>query len=191
MECLLSENGANPNQMFKEKFTNTHNSELPIYFLQSVTEKCATFICEHLLDVDNALSLRTIFLSVGCRFAAEEVDRFIEKNFALVSHSDKFLELSTEDLVELLSKDKLNVVSEEEVFNAAIRVLSCVRLHLLDKRFLVDKVARYPPILHSSQCREMVDEVKNFYLVPGREPKSPLHLRPRRRRVAHWTIFLK
>ncbi|KIH51166.1 BTB And Kelch, partial [Ancylostoma duodenale] len=53
--------------------------------------------------------------------AAEEVDRFVEKNFALISYSDKFLELSTEDVVELLSKDELNVASEEEAFNAAMR----------------------------------------------------------------------
>ncbi|KIH50320.1 BTB And Kelch [Ancylostoma duodenale] len=181
------------------KFNNSYARTLQI-----VTEKCATFICEHLLDVDNALSLRTIFLSVGCRSAAEDVGCFVEKNFALISHSDKFLELFTEYLVELLSKDELNVVSEEEVFNAAMRwiehspertnvlerVLSCVRLHLLDKKVLVDKVARHPSILCSSRCREMVDEVKDFHLVRGRKPKSSLHTRPRRYNASGFAIIV-
>ncbi|KIH52872.1 BTB And Kelch, partial [Ancylostoma duodenale] len=89
--------------------------------LKYVMEKCASFICEHLLVVENAIELRTLFLSVGCSSAMQKVDRFIEKNFALVSHNDSFLELSFEDLTELLSKDRLNVVSEKEVFSAAMR----------------------------------------------------------------------
>ncbi|KAL6727446.1 hypothetical protein Aduo_009319 [Ancylostoma duodenale] len=175
------------------------------YFeLQSVTEKCATFICEHLLDVDNALSLRTIFLSVKCRSAAEEVDRFVEKNFALISYSDKFLELSTEDVVELLSKDELNVASEEEAFNAAMRwiehspertnvleraTITPSVLHQLNDK-LVDKVARHPSVLCSSRCREMVDEVKDFHLVRGRKPKSSLHTRPRRYNASGFAIIV-
>ncbi|KIH53569.1 BTB And Kelch [Ancylostoma duodenale] len=103
--------------------------------LQGVTEICATFICEHLLDVENALVLRTIFSSIGSKSAAEDVDRFVEKNFALVSHSDKFLDLSIEDLVELLSKDELHVGSEEDVFNAAMRWIEHApeRVNLLER----------------------------------------------------------
>ncbi|RCN38448.1 BTB And Kelch [Ancylostoma caninum] len=89
--------------------------------LQNVMERCASFICEHLLVIEKAIQLRTQFLSVGCSSAVEKVDRSIEKNFTLVSHNDSFLELSLEDLTELLSKDRLNVVSEKEVFSAAMR----------------------------------------------------------------------
>ncbi|KIH55461.1 BTB And Kelch [Ancylostoma duodenale] len=74
-----------------------------------------------MLDADNALGLRAQFLSLDCRSAVVEVERFIERNFVPISCTEKFLELSLEDVVELLSKDQLHVISEEEVFNAAMR----------------------------------------------------------------------
>ncbi|KAL6727453.1 hypothetical protein Aduo_009326 [Ancylostoma duodenale] len=89
--------------------------------IRDVTEKCAIFICKHMLDADNALGLRAQFLSLGCRSAVVEAERFIERNFVPISCTEKFLELSLEDMVELLSKDQLHVISEEEVFNAAMR----------------------------------------------------------------------
>ncbi|KIH64252.1 BTB And Kelch [Ancylostoma duodenale] len=89
--------------------------------LHDVKERCGTFIFEHALNADNALLLRTQFSSLGCRSAITEVDSLIEKNFVPISRSEKFLELSTEDVIELLSKDKLSVPSEKEVFDAAMR----------------------------------------------------------------------
>ncbi|KIH46640.1 BTB And Kelch [Ancylostoma duodenale] len=115
-------------------------------------------------------------LVVISRSAVVEVDRLIEKNFVLVSRSEAFLELSLDEVTELLSKDDLHVISEKDVFNAAIRwiehssertktlekIISCVRLHLLDKDFLVNNVARHPIILRSKRCREMVRSKINF-----------------------------
>ncbi|KAL6727458.1 hypothetical protein Aduo_009331 [Ancylostoma duodenale] len=172
--------------------------------LLDVTEKCGVFICEHVLDVDNALVLRAQFSSLGCRSAAMEVERFIEKNFVSISCAEKFLELSVEDVVELLSKDQLHVSSEEEVFSAALRwiehsperikvlerVLTCVRLHLLDRNFLVNEVARNPTIRGSTACREMVEDVKDFHLITAKAPVSVLLSRPQRCSDCAWAIYV-
>ncbi|EPB69009.1 kelch repeat protein [Ancylostoma ceylanicum] len=172
--------------------------------LLDVTEKCGIFICEHLLDAGNALVLRVQFSSLGCKTATMEVERFIDKNFVPISCTEKFLELSVEEVTELLSKDQLHVASEEEVFSAAMRwvehspvrtnmlerVLTCVRLHLLDRNFLVNEVARHPTIRGSNTCREMVEDVKDFHLISAKASASPLLSRSQRCNDCSWAIFV-
>ncbi|EYC09105.1 hypothetical protein Y032_0062g3359 [Ancylostoma ceylanicum] len=172
--------------------------------LLEVTEKCGIYICEHLLDAGNALVLRAQFSSLGCKTATMEVERFIDKNFVPISCTEKFLELSVEEVTELLSKDQLHVASEEEVFSAAMRwvehspvrtnmlerVLTCVRLHLLDRNFLVNEVARHPTIRGSDICREMVEDVKDFHLTSGKTPIPPLLSRPQRCSDCSWAIYV-
>ncbi|KAL6727443.1 hypothetical protein Aduo_009317 [Ancylostoma duodenale] len=108
------------------------------------------------------------------------------------------------DLTILLSKNQLHVVSEEDVFNAAMRwvehaleraevvdsVLTCVRLHLLDKIFLVNKVALHPIIRGFSACREMVEEVKDFHLTGAKRLIPSLLSRPQRCCDFGWAIFV-
>ncbi|KIH54547.1 BTB And Kelch [Ancylostoma duodenale] len=103
--------------------------------LLDVPEKCGVFICEHVLDVDNALVLRAQFSSLGCRSAVVKVERFIERNFVPISSTEKFLELSVVDVIKLLSKDQLHVSSEEEVFSAALRWIehSPERIEVLER----------------------------------------------------------
>ncbi|KAL6727456.1 hypothetical protein Aduo_009329 [Ancylostoma duodenale] len=172
--------------------------------LLDVTERCGVFICDHVLNSGNALVLRAQFSSLGCRSAVLEVERFIERNFVSISYTEKFLELSLEEVVELLSKDQLHVPSEEEVFRAAMRwvehlpertkvlerILTCIRLHLLDRTFLVNEVARNPTIRGSNACREMVDDVKDFHLIAAKAPVSLLLSRPQRCNDCAWAIYV-
>ncbi|KIH56992.1 BTB And Kelch [Ancylostoma duodenale] len=143
-------------------------------------------------------------LDVTERSAVLEVERFIERNFVSISYTEKFLELSLEEVVELLSKDQLHVPSEEEVFRAAMRwvehlpertkvlerILTCIRLHLLDRTFLVNEVARNPTIRGSNACREMVDDVKDFHLIAAKAPVSLLLSRPQRCNDCAWAIYV-
>ncbi|RCN34457.1 BTB And Kelch [Ancylostoma caninum] len=87
-----------------------------------------------------------------------------------------FLELSVEEVVELISKDGLCVQSEKQVFAAAMRwiehaserselaerILSCVRLDLLDKAFLVKEVLSHQIIRNQNHFCDMVKEFPNY-----------------------------
>jgi len=46
--------------------------------------------------------------------------------------------------------------------------LSTVRMPLLKPSFLVDQVAQNPLVRNSIECRDLVDEAKNYYLIPER-----------------------
>ncbi|KIH56264.1 BTB/POZ domain protein [Ancylostoma duodenale] len=82
-----------------------------------------------------------------------------------------FLQLSVDDVVELLCMDGLYVESEEAVFEAAFRwiqhdrekrkkyasrLLACVRLPLLKPSFLADEVAGHQLIRGDLACRDLV-----------------------------------
>lgn len=84
--------------------------------------------------------------------------------------------------------------SEESIFEACIRwikydssrteklpqVLSKVRLPLLTPQFLADRVATEELIRRSHQCRDLLDEAKDFHLMPERrELVQSIRTRPR------------
>lgn len=48
-------------------------------------------------------------------------------------------------------------------------LLSCVRLPLLTPHYLADRVATEEMIRSSHQCRDLVDEAKDFHLMPERQ----------------------
>ncbi|KAL6728782.1 hypothetical protein Aduo_010518 [Ancylostoma duodenale] len=130
------------------------------------------------------------------------VDAIIEANFKLISRSEGLVELDVEEVVELLSKDELQVETEEQVFRAAMRwiehsssrtkhiarVLSCVRLHLLETEFFFDNVVNNPSIKNNASCRNIVEVVTAYFLVPQRELRSPFYV-VKRRRCWRWNIF--
>ena len=86
---------------------------------------------------------------------------------------------------DLVSDDELEVASEEIVFESVIawvkhdestrkdqlpQLLSCVRMPLLTPQYLSDKVAPEEFIKGSHKCRDLLDEAKDFHLMPERRP---------------------
>ncbi|VDK55316.1 unnamed protein product [Gongylonema pulchrum] len=90
--------------------------------------------------------------------------------------------LPVEDVVAILSRDELFVESEEQIFDAAMRwlqhdsertrysprVLKCVRMPLLKPHFITDHVASHPIIRECLTCRDLIDEAKDYHLMPER-----------------------
>ncbi|ETN74073.1 BTB/POZ domain protein [Necator americanus] len=89
--------------------------------LQRITEKCSMFLTDHVLCYYNALGIRELFSALGHSSRVLEVEEFIERNFLPISFTEEFIMLPIDKLVELLSRDKINVVEEENVFKAAAR----------------------------------------------------------------------
>ena len=109
-------------------------------------------------------------------------DKYINYKFAKISSSDEFLALPFDELIEIVRRDEINVISEEAVFEACMRwvkhenersdllpeVLSKVRLPLLSPQFLADSVATEELIRTNHQCRDLLDEAKDYHLMPER-----------------------
>ncbi|EYC25795.1 hypothetical protein Y032_0011g1389 [Ancylostoma ceylanicum] len=183
--------------------TNVQAVMVAANFLQIpiITENCAFFIVEQLLDHSNALAVRKLLWTLNCSKAVTIVDAFIEENFGLISVAEGLVELTVDEIVELLSKDELQV-EEEQVFKAAMRwiehslsrieqtarLLSCVRLHLLEPEFFFENVCKNPIIKNSASCRNIVEAVTGYFLVPYKELRSPFFV-VKRRRCCRWRIF--
>lgn len=149
--------------------------------LNSIVDECCKFL-QARFHVQNILGVRSFAIALGCISLVLSADRFLHKHFLLVSMGEEFLSLSVDEVVLLLSRDELFVDSEEQIFDAAMRwlqhdpsraeysarVLVMVRLPLLKPHFIADRVASHPMISDNLECRKLIDEVKDYFLMPER-----------------------
>lgn len=142
----------------------------------------------------NVLGIRNFADSLGHAQLVASADKFINYEFTSISHSDEFLQLPCRDLIAIIKRDELNCTSEEVVFDAAMRwvkheperdnilpeVLSYIRLPSLSPQFLADNVATEELIRTNHKCRDLLDEAKDFHLMPERrELLQSYRTRPR------------
>jgi len=164
--------------------TNVQNLMLGASFLQlsKVRDACAEFLQER-LSPQNVLGIKQFASTVGSINLVKSSDKFLHKHFKAVSESEEFLCAGFGDVHELVMKDELHVASEEVVFLAVLRwikqdqetrcehlpvLLQKVRLPLLTPQFLADRVATEELIRSSHQCRDLLDEARNYHLMPER-----------------------
>jgi len=166
--------------------SNVQNLMLGANFLQlsRVRDACAEFL-QTRLSPGNVLGIRQFAESLGCLALVKSSDKFIQKHFEAVAEAEEFLALGLEEAVELVSRDELHVASEEVVFIAVLKwikqdvprrgtkmpqLLTKVRLPLLTPHFLADKVAAEELIRSCHRCRDLLDEARDYHLMPERRP---------------------
>jgi len=99
--------------------------------------------------------------------------------------SEEFLLLPVGQLVDIICSDELNVRNEEQVYNAVMlwlkynvaerrqhlsQILQHVRMPLLSPKFLVGTVGSDLLVRSDEACRDLVDEAKNYLLLPQERP---------------------
>lgn len=150
--------------------------------LTQVRDACANFMIAK-CSPHNVLGIRHFADSLGCPDLVMQAEKYIHHFFSRVSQSEEFLNLNFDSLIDLLRRDELNVPTEETIFEACMRwikydedtrnkllpeVLAEVRLPLLSPQFLADRVATEELIRTSLQCRDLLDQAKDFHLMPER-----------------------
>ncbi|KAK4475172.1 hypothetical protein MN116_002255 [Schistosoma mekongi] len=148
--------------------------------LTEIQDVCCEFL-KRQLDPSNCLGIRAFADTHACRGLLRVADRFTHLNFLEVVESEEFLLLPVSHLVDILSSDDLNVNSEEQVYYAVMRwmhhnlsdrrpylsyLLEHVRLPLLSPKFLVGTVGTDLLIRSDERCRDLVDEAKDYLLLP-------------------------
>ena len=78
-----------------------------------------TFSYAKRLHPKNCLGVRQFAETMMCALLYDAANSFIHQHFVEVSMSEEFLALPLEDVLELVSRDELNVKSEEQVCGAA------------------------------------------------------------------------
>ena len=166
--------------------SNVQSLMLGASFLQltRVRDACADFL-QTRLTPQNVLGIRTFAESLGCPSLVTASNKFLQKQFKEVSESEEFCTLGLVEVGELVAREELHVASEEVVFLAVMRwikqdvedrtsylpsLLVRVRLPLLTPQFLADKVASEELIRSSHQCRDLLDEARDYHLMPERRP---------------------
>lgn len=150
--------------------------------LTKVRNACADFLISR-FHPHNVLGIRHFADTMCCVQLITAADKFTNDYFAKVSQSDEFLALEFKELTNILSRDELYARTEENIFEAAMKwvkhdmesrsqylpqVLAKVRLPLLTPQFLADRVATEDLIRTSHQCRDLLDEARDFHLMPER-----------------------
>ena len=152
--------------------------------LVEIQDVCCEFL-KRQLDPSNCLGIRAFADTHACRELLKVADKFTQHNFQEVMESEEFLLLPFNQLVDIISSDELNVRSEEQVYQAVVAwvrhnlperrhqlgtVLAHVRLPLLNPKFLVGTVGADLLVRSDDNCRDLVDEAKNYLLLPQERP---------------------
>jgi len=152
--------------------------------LQEIQDVCCEFL-KRQLDPTNCLGIRAFADTHDCRELLRISDKFTQHNFQEVMEHEEFLLLPLKQLIEIISSDELNVRNEEQVFQAVMawvkyninerrnhlaNVLQHVRMPLLTPKFLVGTVGSDILIKSDEACRDLVDEAKNYLLLPQERP---------------------
>ena len=151
-----------------------------IYSFPAVFEATAKFL-ECQLHPSNCLGIRSFARTYGSKRLVQVASEYFRSHFMDAIKNDEFLSLSGEDLAWLLDSDDVNVRSEEDVYRAVEMWLSVqtnervrhlpalirvVRLPLLSTAFLTEQVEANQFVRRSLECRDFLDDAKNFHLMP-------------------------
>ena len=164
--------------------SNVQSLMMTSSFLQvsRVRDACAEFLMARLCP-SNVLGVKSFADTLGCPTVVSACQKYVRKFFAKVAETDEFLNLAIKDVTDLVSEDELFISSEEQVFNAVLRwvkfrkeerdqhlplLLAKVRLPLLTPQFLSDIVAADELVRSSHKCRDLVDEARDYHLMPER-----------------------
>lgn len=152
--------------------------------MAEIQEVCCEFL-KRQLDPSNCLGIRAFADTHSCRDLLRIADKFTQHNFQDVVEHEEFLLLPINQLIDILCSDELNVRTEEQVYGAAMAwvkyniaerrqhlpvVLQHVRMPLLSPKFLVGTVGSDLLIKSDETCRDLLDEAKNYLLLPQERP---------------------
>ena len=151
------------------------------------------------LHPTNCLGIRSFARTHGSSELVDAATAYFREHFMDTVKNDEYVNLSAEDLAFLLDSEDLNVSSEEDVYRAVqmwlqhspedrkeqlALLLGSVRLPLLSPTFLTQHVESSPYVRKSLACRDLLDEAKNYHLMPERFLKHPLgQFQPRKSTV--------
>ena len=153
-----------------------------LFDFPAVFDATATFLASQ-LHPTNCIGIRMFAKSHGSSFLIEAASVYFREHFVDAIKSEEFVNVAAEDLAMLLDSPLVNVRSEEDVYHAVQQwlshnpeerkdtlsvVLRKVHLPLLSTTFLTQHVEDNPYIKKSLDCRDLVDEAKNFHLMPDK-----------------------
>ncbi|VDO58021.1 unnamed protein product [Onchocerca flexuosa] len=143
-----------------------------------VRDACSRFLLEQ-LDPSNCLGIANFAVAHGCTQLAHAATTFVQQHFNHVVKCDEFLTLNKNQVIEIISSDHLTTAGEDKVYEAVVRwvmhdllnrkdafpdLLAHVRLPLLSRDYLTDKVDPDNLVRESSECKDYLLEAYRYHL---------------------------
>ena len=162
--------------------------------MSNVVSACSNFLGKQ-LHFSNAIGFKVFAEQQSCSDLYEISLKFVETNFMeIYQKSEEFLQLSVEQMGNLLKNNNINVISEEDVFKALIKwicfvddrkqyistLLPLVKLPQLSPIFIADQVEKY---CTSIETLKMLLEAYKYQLIPERRDLSNNFAIPRKSTV--------
>ena len=155
------------------------------YLKMSNLKDIACRFYEKKLNPSNCLSISALADEFKCQSLKASADTYVFHYFVSVSKFEEFKSLNREQVIHIISSDDVNVSEEEQVFEAAMgwlrydlsntdrssdlyEVLRHVRLPLISKYYITDKVETDTEIMSNENCRELVLEAVAFITLQDR-----------------------
>lgn len=150
--------------------------------LVNVQQACADYLKVR-LSVPNVLKVIRFAEALGSEALVEASRRYIYRHFEEISRTEDFFSLEYDEVFELLQRDELNIRGEEAIFQAVMawtkhnqpervghlaQLLACVRLPLLSPEYLSDIIMSESLVRQNLECRDLIDEAKDYHLLPAR-----------------------
>ncbi|XP_077993675.1 kelch-like protein 41 [Glandiceps talaboti] len=165
-----------------------------LFQIQAIVDACCRFMENH-LHPTNCIGVYHFADTYTCNGLKNTANSFLNDNFKDVCKQDEFMQLSGEELIEIISREELNVITEEEVFEAAMtwikydienrsqflyRILCKVRLALIDSNYFQCKIQCNQLIANNDDCQYLVQNVRRLHLSPEKSSQdTDLNATPR------------
>ncbi|KAF7231748.1 kelch-like protein 2 [Nothobranchius furzeri] len=149
--------------------------------LTEVKKSCCEFLSSQ-LHPSNCLGIRAFADLHACSQLLALANIYAEQHFAEVVGTEEFLNLGMDQVSSLIASDKLTIPTEEKVFEAVIawvnhdkdvrqehlaHLMEHVRLPLLSREYLVQRVEEESLIKNSSACKDYLIEAMKYHLLPA------------------------
>ncbi|XP_047672920.1 kelch-like protein 10 [Tachysurus fulvidraco] len=162
--------------------------------IQDLVMSCCEFIQEH-LNPDNCLRVWQYADTHSCYELRDQAYMYTLHHFedVVFSQSGKFLELTMEQLSDILEKDELNIKEEKTAFQAVflwirydpsvrtqhiVNLLPKVRLALVTQEYFLENIKKNPVVSSVCECQPIIaNAMKAMYISNTRH--SHLFTRPR------------
>lgn len=148
--------------------------------LPDVRNACCEFLKTQ-LHPTNCLGIMRFADLHSCPDLVTAARSYIEQYFTDVVSSEEFLQLECRQVIDFVSSDQLTVPSEEKVYEAVRawvyysrhqreryfqELMQHVRLPLLSRDYLVDRVETEPLMKKCSVCKDFLIEAMKYHLLP-------------------------
>ena len=152
--------------------------------MSHIVEACCTFL-EHQLDPTNCIGIADFAQAHGCHELYKKARLFIYHNFSRVCEHEEFMQLSSNQLTQVIKRDELNVRCESEVYEAVMtwvshepcnrlnkleQLLGAVRCHFLTPCFLQQQLRESDILTRAPLCKAYLQRICQDQLLHRRCP---------------------